>query len=774
MGYVPPNHNAAEAARAATKLLEPIVAILDEGFVELRMIAPEGRARGSEFFPIADASGAAARAVVLALESNVYFSVIPRLREGGRGGADVGLAPVVWADIDGSDAVGNLQRFPHQPSILVASGGGSGHLHAYWLLEAPEPAKVVVELNRELAGVLGADVRATDAARILRLPGTLNHKANPPTEVRLIKQSDRRHSFAELRKAVLSPVPDGSEDEDTRTAADVAPSPATIALLESLDGVARGNGRWTARCPAHDDKKPSLSIKEGHDGKPLLNCHAGCTYDDILAALDPELGSDVRRGRPPGRDAHARLMQIVEKAGVELIHSPDGQPYAIVPIAEHTECWDVRGKTLDGWIRRTYYRCHTASPPRESLAQVVELLAAQAQFDGPERRVHRRIGGDFDEMFIDLADADSRVVAIRADGSWRVLKSAPIAFVREEGMLALPVPEGGGSIDDLRPLTNADDTGWALIRGALLAAYHPYGPYFTTLITGPAGSGKSSLGRWFARLVDPHSAQFLAGTAKPSDVIVTAARSWLVAMDNVSHITRPMSDLLCTLSTGAGDRKRALYSNADAFSLEAKRPTLITSIGHVVTRPDLVSRSVPVTLEVLASRTRRSERELEAEFERVRGRVFGGIVQALAGALHHLPATRLDEPPRMADATLFVTAAEGAMGIEPGGFHAALRAAQGEALEESVGASPFVEAVVRLIEQQHEFCGSATQLLAAAAGIAPILAGQRGWPPTSSAATTQLQEHQITLARRSIKLETGIRTPGGNRDRRLRITKAAA
>src|SRR5262252_9477045 len=57
------------------------------------------------------------------------------------------------------------------------------------------------------------------------------------------------------------------------------------ACLERLKGVRRCGDGWTARCPAHDDQKPSLSIKVGEDGRVLLHCHAGCTTKDILAEL---------------------------------------------------------------------------------------------------------------------------------------------------------------------------------------------------------------------------------------------------------------------------------------------------------------------------------------------------------------------------------------------------------------------------------------------------------------------------------------------------------
>ena len=43
---------------------------------------------------------------------------------------------------------------------------------------------------------------------------------------------------------------------------------------------------WNSRCPAHDDKQPSLSISEGREGRVLLYCHAGCQIEDIVAALN--------------------------------------------------------------------------------------------------------------------------------------------------------------------------------------------------------------------------------------------------------------------------------------------------------------------------------------------------------------------------------------------------------------------------------------------------------------------------------------------------------
>lgn len=57
-------------------------------------------------------------------------------------------------------------------------------------------------------------------------------------------------------------------------------------VLQRLNKVkANGVGKWKACCPAHDDKDPSLSIREAGDGKVLLHCWAGCDTDSIVAAI---------------------------------------------------------------------------------------------------------------------------------------------------------------------------------------------------------------------------------------------------------------------------------------------------------------------------------------------------------------------------------------------------------------------------------------------------------------------------------------------------------
>ena len=97
----------------------------------------------------------------------------------------------------------------------------------------------------------------------------------------------------------------------------------------------RQPGQWSACCPAHDDKCPSLSVRETPEGAVLMHCFAGCTVADVVIALGLKMSdlfpSQRRSGREPKRAA--RLLtadqalelldheaQLVTVAAANMLH----------------------------------------------------------------------------------------------------------------------------------------------------------------------------------------------------------------------------------------------------------------------------------------------------------------------------------------------------------------------------------------------------------------------------------------------------------------------
>lgn len=96
------------------------------------------------------------------------------------------------------------------------------------------------------------------------------------------------------------------------------------AITSRLEGLRRtGRDRWAARCPAHKDRGPSLSVRELEDGRVLLHCFAGCEVGAVLGAL----GIDMADLFPPrgrageGRQAERRpfsVRDLIEALQAEL------------------------------------------------------------------------------------------------------------------------------------------------------------------------------------------------------------------------------------------------------------------------------------------------------------------------------------------------------------------------------------------------------------------------------------------------------------------------
>ncbi len=78
-------------------------------------------------------------------------------------------------------------------------------------------------------------------------------------------------------------------------------------LLAKFSKARKAGAGWVARCPAHDDTTPSLSISRSDDGRWLLYCHAGCELEAVLLAVNLET-----RDLFPKTNGHQRAPVIAE------------------------------------------------------------------------------------------------------------------------------------------------------------------------------------------------------------------------------------------------------------------------------------------------------------------------------------------------------------------------------------------------------------------------------------------------------------------------------
>jgi hypothetical protein len=335
-------------------------------------------------------------------------------------------------------------------------------------------------------------------------------------------------------------------------------------------------------------------------------------------------------------------MLIPDAVSAEFFHTAAGTAFVDLLINGNRETWPIRSKRFRTWLRRRHYEATRTAANAATVNSALDLFEAQAQFEGPERAVHVRLAEHAGHIYLDLADECWRAVDIGPDG-WRVIGSSPVRFRRTAGMLPLPLPQGGGSIEELASFLNLPSRNdFVLVVAWILATLRAGGPYPVLAISGEQGSAKTVLSKLLKALVDPNVAPVRALAREERDLVIAANNSHVLAFDNLSGLPHALSDAFCRLATGASFGLRQLYTDADEVLFQAARPILLNGIEDVISRPDLADRAIFLTLPPIADRRRRSERQIWRDFEAARASILGSLLDAAAHGLRNLPGIYLE------------------------------------------------------------------------------------------------------------------------------------
>jgi len=243
-----------------------------------------------------------------------------------------------------------------------------------------------------------------------------------------------------------------------------------------------------------------------------------------------------------------------------------------------------------------------------------------------------RVASHENAIYIDLGGAEWEVIEITAAG-WSVVQNPPVRFRRTTGMLEIPRPlRVDRAPDHLRGLINSGIDGGAqlLMTAWLLAAMRPSGPYPVLVLNSEHGSGKTTASRVVRALIDPNEAPVRAQPKDSRDLMIAAENSWVIALDNLSHLPDWLSDAICRLSTGGGFSTRLLYTNEEEALFNAQRPVILNGIDDIVTRGDLLDRSLMIELPKIPDNKRLTEREFWSRFDDQRAGILGFLLDGVS------------------------------------------------------------------------------------------------------------------------------------------------
>lgn len=523
----------------------------------------------------------------------------------------------------------------------------------------------------------------------------------------------------------------------------------------------KGGRKWVlTACPFNPEHTGTCAVVfQGAEGRLGFKCSHNSCKGKGWRSLREHFGEAVGEGE--GEEAVGRrpsaASRIVRAAldATELFMTPNREKYivypATTPAGKRRAVAMINSGECRDWLAGL---AGDEVVGKNAVADAVSTLEARAASCGVVRPVHLRVARHEGRLYVDLADDLGRAVQVAADG-WDVITDPPVMFRRPSNMAPLPVPLKGGDVELLRKHLNVTDEDWPLARGFVLDACKGRGPYFGGYGNGPQGSAKSTFCRRIRACVDPVHAGPLAGRPKDEQAVaVQVTNNAMLAYDNVSAVPQWLSDMWCSIMTGAGYSFRKLYTDHEQGVIDGSRPILINGIPDVSEAPDLLDRCLKFTCPVITGR--KLESDLDAAFLDDLPAILGGIMDCLSSGLTHYDAVgKVIQPPRMADASVWVTACE--MGMDAAGqFLNAYERCRADLDAMVLDNSTVAEALLRWLDAERvtTWTGTASALLEKLKAVAAnTVVWQTDFPKKPKALSDALKRLEPNLIRAGVVID---------------------
>jgi hypothetical protein len=384
------------------------------------------------------------------------------------------------------------------------------------------------------------------------------------------------------------------------------------------------------------------------------------------------------------------------------------------------------------WLRRLMWEEEARAVNGEYLKTAAGTLAAQAEFSGDVRELHTRAAWHEGTLYYELRPG--RVVEVDAAG-WRFVSDPPVLFRHFPNLKPLPDPQRGGSIKDLASsyanLKTNRDKRLFIAYAVTLPLPHVGRPIFSA--SGAMGSGKTTIQRLLKRLLDPTAPETIR--FDPRDFLQKVLHAYIVMLDNQNTMPEWAADTLCRLVTGEADSKRKLYTDDEDVIIEVRRAVLLNGINVPTDRGDVLDRMLPVELERIPDRERRTEEELWERFREEHARLLGALFDVLSKAIALKPSLKLSRRPRLADWGEYAASVYEVMGWGAETFLSDRDEVVKVQNQATLDGSPVAQAIIKFMEDKDEYTGTSSELHRKLEGVAESLGvsivRDKAWPKSA-------------------------------------------
>lgn len=490
------------------------------------------------------------------------------------------------------------------------------------------------------------------------------------------------------------------------------------------------------------------------EGKMGLDDFLNERPDEFKTLPERELMEDEieegAKGRKKKSQAEIVLDLVIDT--LTLFHDKNKDAFAFV----NGEVVALRSKAIRHLLSMVFYQATGKGLNNDSLGQVLNVLEAKAVYESQQVELWNRVAKHEGAFWYDLGRG--KAVKITADG-WAVVE-VPILFRRYAHQQPQAEPIRGGDPRAMFRFLNVADQNKLLVVVYVISCFVPDIPHPIFHPHGAQGSGKTSLCNLVKKLIDPSSIEAIITPRDYNQLVQMITHHYICLFDNLSFLPAWMSDVLAMACTGGGFSKRQLYTDDDDIIYQVKRCIGLNGINLLISKADVMDRSILLTLERIDPTERIEEVDLWAGFEKERARILGGIFDTLSQAMAIHPSLRLSRLPRMADFARWGYAIAEALGKRGNEFLNAYQVNIERQNEEVVQGNTLAQAVLNFIADEEKWNGYVREAFEILRNIANPTKTDRTFPGDQKNLRKHLERIKTTL------IEFGVRFEIGKRDKR--------
>ncbi len=292
-------------------------------------------------------------------------------------------------------------------------------------------------------------------------------------------------------------------------------------------------------------------------------------------------------------------------------------------------------------------------------------------------------------------DLGEKVIKVSKKGIREIENPADVAFLRSPTQKPLSDLAETGNILKLKEILGIDDRQWYRLLLFLINAMRPQPPHYMLVLSGPPGSGKTTMASILKQLLDPSVGTIAGMPNKLSDLKLMASQSRVLLLDNMGHISSKAADLVCMMCTGGSDKTRTLYTTTDMTISEYNSVLIFTSVGKISERADIQERSINIECNFI--RNKKGTDQLMSEFQEHRASIERGLYDIVQAILVNEDYEPVATKCRMPDVINWAGRAESYLGLEHGFFAKVAEKCQKDLQSMIASESPLVELINKVM-----------------------------------------------------------------------------